>query len=970
MLCIITVFTVSCPRGTVKTAPDTGLFTTYRDIPGVTAQEIAEIEALRQSVSQKRNGSLIYGMMLSTETFLDENGEVAGYTALVCRWLTELFGIKFTPAIYEWGDIVQGLQSYEIDFCGEFTPTEERRKTWYMTDGISERSVKYMRIAASDSLSLIQKSRLPRYVFLDGSIAAIGAATLADHPFESVFAKDYATVYELLKSGECDAFIEDGFIEAAFDVYGDIVAEDFFPLTFNSIAMTTFNPALAPIISVVTKAQRNGAMPHLNRLYNQGYEEYKRHKFLGMLDEEEKNYLRNTSSVPMAYQYFNYPIAFYDFHGKKWDGISIDILREVEKLVGFTFEIINDEHAEMPEIISMLSDGRAHIFCDLIYSTQRAPHFIWNKNKFMSDQYALVSKIHYPNVTINEIPYKRISLIRSTAHEEMFRTWFPGSLYATQYPNSDDAFLALERDEVDLVMVSKSKLLWYSNYYEFSGYKANFLFNYFYESAFAFNKEQTTLCSIVDKAVSVIDTSMITEQWLSKTYDFRARLLAAQRPWLIGAIILALAILITVLVLFYRSRENGKRLARLVAEVSEAKKFAEQSSRYKSNFLATVSHEIRTPMNAILGISEIQLQNKTLSPDAEEAFRKISDSGDLLLFIINDILDLSKIEAGKLELIPVDYNLLSMVSDTTQLNSLRYESKPIQFSVHMDEKTPIDLFGDELRIKQVLNNILSNAFKYTDKGKIEFFISAEPYDTYDKKVTLVFRVCDTGQGMTEAQVEKLFDEYVRFNVEANRTTVGVGLGMTIAKRLVDLMGGAIEVQSEPGKGSVFTVSIPQKRTGPDLCGPEFAKKLGNFHFQGGEARKKTQFTREHMPYGSVLVVDDVESNLYVIKGLLDPYGLKIETAFSGFEAIDKIKNGKVYDIVFMDHMMPKMDGIETVKNMREAGYTHSIVALTANALIGHAEMFLQNGFDGFISKPIDSRELNTVLIDFIKNKKV
>ena len=405
-----------------------------------------------------------------------------------------------------------------------------------------------------------------------------------------------------------------------------------------------------------------------------------------------------------------------------------------------------------------------------------------------------------------------------------------------------------------------------------------------------------------------------------------------------------------------------------MTELIAAKEFAEQSSRYKSAFLANMSHEIRTPMNAILGIAEIQLQNKTLSPDNEEAFGKIYESGELLLNIINDILDLSKIEAGKLELVPVNYNISSLINDTAQLNCLRYDSKPITFSLHIDENTPYNLSGDELRIKQVLNNVLSNAFKYTAEGKVDLSVSFIP-KTQDENVTLVFRISDTGQGMTEKQINKIFDEYVRFNMEANRTTIGAGLGMNITKHLVDLMKGNITVESKLGKGSVFTVYIPQKQMGQDVCGRDLSEKLRNFRFQSAAITKKTQFLREYMPYGSVLIFDDVESNIYVTKGMLMPYGLKIDSAESGFEAIDKIKNGNVYDIVFMDHMMPKMDGIETVKILRNMGYKHYIVALTANALAGQAEMFLNNGFDGFVSKPIDSRELNMVLNDFIRNKK-
>jgi len=402
------------------------------------------------------------------------------------------------------------------------------------------------------------------------------------------------------------------------------------------------------------------------------------------------------------------------------------------------------------------------------------------------------------------------------------------------------------------------------------------------------------------------------------------------------------------------------------ANLVTAKNLAEQSNRSKSIFLSQMSHEIRTPMNAILGIAEIHLRDETIKQVTQEAFGRIYESGDLLLKIINDILDLSKIEAGKLELSIVKYDIPSLINDTAQLNLMRNESKPIEFCIEADENIPVYLYGDELRIKQVLNNILSNAFKYTDEGKIEFAVSAEPDN--DDNVTLVFRISDTGQGMTEDQITRLFDEYSRFNLNTNRTIVGAGLGMSITKRLVDLMNGSITVQSESGKGSVVTVRVPQKLAGTDVFGSEIVKKLKDFNFSSTTLTNKTQFIREHMPYGSVLVVDDVESNIYVAKGMLLPYGLKIDTASSGIEAIKKVEDGNVYDIIFMDHMMPEMDGIEATKKIRETGYTHTIIALTANALIGKAEMFLQNGFDRFISKPIDSRELNMILNDLIRNK--
>jgi len=391
------------------------------------------------------------------------------------------------------------------------------------------------------------------------------------------------------------------------------------------------------------------------------------------------------------------------------------------------------------------------------------------------------------------------------------------------------------------------------------------------------------------------------------------------------------------------------------------------ASKAKSDFLATMSHEIRTPMNAILGITEIQLQDDSLDDKVAEALYKIYTSGDMLMAIINDILDLSKIESGKLELLIANYEIASLLSDTAQLNMMRIGSKPIEFFLDVDENLPILLSGDELRIKQVLNNVLSNAFKYTDEGTVRMSVSAEAGKN-ENDVILVFSVSDTGQGMSAEQVEKLFDEYSRFNAEANRTTEGTGLGMSITRNLIHMMNGKIDIESEPGEGSTFTVRIPQTKVSSDVLGKEMADNLHNFRTGSRAQMQRTQITRDPMPYGHILVVDDVDTNIFVAKGLLAPYKLKIDSANSGFMAIEKIKEGNVYDIIFMDHMMPMMDGVETTKNIREMGYEHPIVALTANAVVGQADTFLNNGFDDFISKPIDVRKLNVILNKLVRDK--
>ncbi|MCL2851746.1 MAG: response regulator [Defluviitaleaceae bacterium] len=397
---------------------------------------------------------------------------------------------------------------------------------------------------------------------------------------------------------------------------------------------------------------------------------------------------------------------------------------------------------------------------------------------------------------------------------------------------------------------------------------------------------------------------------------------------------------------------------------------AEESSRAKSKFLARMSHEIRTPISAVLGISEIQLQNPALPITVEESFAKIYDSSNILLGIVNDILDLSKIEAGKMDLLLEEYGVASLIVDAVQPHIVNLNSKDIEFHVRIDENLPEILVGDALRIKQIINNILSNAFKYTESGSVELSLQCqrEEGNSEENYVRLVIVTRDTGLGMTSEQLDMLYHDYTRFHEREIRSVSGTGLGMPILYSLAEMMGANVDIESEVGSGTSVTVSIPQKTTGSAILGKDMAESLQRFEVSEQSVHNRFKFVPEPMPYGRVLVVDDVSANLYVARGLLAFYSLQVETCESGYDAIEKIKEGNVYDIVFMDQMMPGLNGTETMHRLRDMGYTETIVTLTANALIGQAEEFIKSGFDGFISKPIQTVHLNTILIKYIKDK--
>jgi PAS domain S-box-containing protein len=1069
---LLSVLILACGESTDRQSDRDFQYISFKDVPGVTPYEIKAIESL-----QEKGVSFIYGMPLSTEAFEKENGEIGGFTALLCEWLTNFFGIPFLPRLYEWLDLLAGLESKEIAFSGELTATPERHKIYQMTGDIASRPLKYYVLSGSRPLAELAKERPILCGFIEGT-STIGAVIdeLESGTFEIVLLSDVSLVYDALKNGKIDAFYYSGTAEANFVQYSDMAALYFYPLIYRPVSLATEDSELAPIISVVQKVLETGGMRYLTTMYNQGESEYFKYKMQKHLSEEERAYINSRPVIPIGVDPGNYPGCFYDKREKEWRGIFLDILDEVASLTGLTFRRVNDERTEWPVIHQMLKDGEIALVPELTQSAERAGEFLWPHTAQITDNYALISRYDYPDIRVNEVLYVKVGLAKNTAYADIFRKWFANHMNTVEYESMEEAFDALQRGEVDMVMANEKRLLYLTHYLELPNYKTNVVFDYSINVNIGLNKDETVLCSIIDKALGIIDTKNISDHWMRRTYDYRSKVIEAQIPWLVGSSVLILCVLALVAVLFVRSRRTGKQLEELVGQRTvelelknvtlttlidsipdlvftldtslhftqcnksflehfgfnrediinkdeyslkisaeeaqehnkwnrkvieesqtcvleeripcvdgteplyetvkaplmlngevvgvlgiahnitkhkEMKDAALAASQSKSAFLANMSHEIRTPMNSIIGFSELALDGE-VSPKTKDYLDKIQTNAQWLLQIINDILDISKIESGKMELEKIPFDLHELFTSCRTLIMPKAAEKGLLLHFYAEPSMGKKPLGDPTRLRQVFVNLLSNAVKFTNTGVIKLHSTIIGKD--EKTVTVHFEIKDSGIGMTCEQMEKIFEPFMQAESGTTRKYGGTGLGLAITKNIVEMMGGTLSVESAVGVGSKFTFDLTF-----DTVDMQDSDLLD----------KKIVFNEFEKPTfeGEILLCEDNAMNQQVICEHLTRVGLKYAVAGNGRIGVEMVqkrveKGEKQFDLIFMDMHMPVMDGLEASARILKLDANIPIVAMTANIMSNDRELYKMNGINDCVGKPFTSQELWRCLMKY------
>lgn len=987
MMVLFSVLTMTaCSKHNIETKV---LYSYYTEIPGITEDEIEAVENIKRN-----RDKLYYSAVYTTEAFVREDGSIGGFSVLLCNWLSEFFGIDFEIKMLHSADFFNSLLSGETDFTGEFNKTAERLLTYHMTDAIAQRPVKIYKLKGSKNIAEIAKERPIKYVFASGSITYEQVLSVSSEPFEYILARGSTEIINLLKNQEVDAFIVDGPQGMFLDSYDEFESTAFFPNIYSHVSLSTPKDELNVIVDIMQKYIESDAASYLADLYDKGEFEYKQYDFFSHLNDEEKEYIsmhsdtlvslgmhsdtdvslgihsESNESVPIIYEYNNYPISFYNESEKEWQGIAIDILNEIKEITGLTFENVENSMTDWYNNLQQLEQNNAAMITELMKSTERKGRFLWSDTPYAMDDYALISLEDYDDITNNRIQHLKIGIIRDMAFYDLFIEWFPEHKMISLYDNYNQGFNALENGDIDLLMASCNKLLYVTNYLENPIYKVNYIFPQNYGSYYGFSLNETVLAQIINKAQQYVDTETITNNWYNKIFNYKAKFAKESLVYFGFFILVLIAFIFLILFLYIKNIKLNKNLEKIVkertGELLIQTEAAQIASKTKSEFLARMSHEIRTPLNAVIGMAQVANRKSKGNAEMTASIDEIINASNHLSGILNDVLDIAKIESGKFKLVNEPFLFIEAMHEVDTMIVRRCEEKGLNYHSNISDiydvlgndtsLKQLMIIGDKLRLKQIIINLLGNAVKFTNKGG-EINHTINVIQELTDKITMQFIVKDNGIGISKDQQENLFVPFEQANENITKRFGGTGLGLAISQNMVEQMGGHITIDSSLNEGAEFSFVLTFEKTNAVDADETLEGDL-DLNFKG-----------KH-----ILIVEDIEINRKIIIELLMDTNADFHEAVNGIEAVRMFSEAEegFYDFILMDIQMPEMDGHEAAKRIRSLDRNDAkivpIFAMTANAYNEDKERSFNAGMNGHFSKPIDINEVRRVISVYLNEE--
>jgi len=578
LLCIVLFLCTGCFSKTSDVF-DISSVKIYRDIPGITEDEIAAIEKLKSG-----RQSFSYGSALSTESFILPDGAFSGFTALLCKHLSELFGIPFIQEIYSWDVLLAGINDGTIDFTGEMTPTAERVQKYIMTSPVAERSLSAFMIDGAVSVKTPANLNGLKAGFLRNSITRQSVNNVySDLTFNSIDIDNIEEALEMLHSGDIDVFILDSVAGYNFIEYENIIAENIFPFIYTPVSMTTANSVFEPVISAVNKYLAAGGIDVFSALYKAGMHEYAKYALGRIFTLEEIAYIARINAggarISAGFEHDYYPVSFFNKRENEFQGIVPDMLNEISLLTGLRFYSANDKDTPFYQILEMLDSGSISFTSSLLLTPERKDKYLWSEPYYTS-YYALISRTDYPLLEMPQVVRTRVGVNKGTAYEEMYKSWFFDHSNLIYFNTNIDAMDALERNEIDLVMASENALMTMTNFFEKPGFMINIKFNMMEESYMGFNLNEELLCSIIRKTQKYIPIEKINEYWTGRVYDYVHKM-TKERSVLytvfIAVLFVMLFALVTLFVIYFRTQTLYKR--QTGAHMEAAQK-AHRNARY------------------------------------------------------------------------------------------------------------------------------------------------------------------------------------------------------------------------------------------------------------------------------------------------------------------------------------------------------------------------------------------------------